>query len=247
MEWAQIVVTVISAVLSFGAVIVIYRGIENSILSDKVDRERVNELRQDLDREREWRREQSATIESLQKEQERDRRDIAKHVVFLDQCDAMVKARDVVIEQLRRDAEAHRVFVAQLERKLKIASAHGRFLVANTLKALLVIDDDRMVSESINDFVQKAGYRIHLASTGAEGINIYREHHGDIGLIILDIRMPDMTGFEVRDELLKINPNAPIVISSGYAGEQIDESIRRLDKPYRIADLIALISEYLDK
>jgi len=64
---------------------------------------------------------------------------------------------------------------------------------------ILVIDDDRSICESLDLYLSEEGYECHTAVTGTDGLNKFVQVQPD--LVILDIRLPDIDGFTVLEEL----------------------------------------------
>ena len=85
---------------------------------------------------------------------------------------------------------------------------------------ILIVDDDEAVLDMLNDMVTFAGWQTKTASRGAECLSIVEEHRP--GLIILDLMMPVMSGFEVLTNL-KRNPatrDIPVIINSALGNDQ---------------------------
>lgn len=81
---------------------------------------------------------------------------------------------------------------------------------------ILLVDDEVILRQTGSLLLEHMGYKVILAENGAEAVTIYREKHDEIDCIILDIVMPVMNGKEAFEHLIKINPEAKIVISSGF-------------------------------
>jgi len=90
---------------------------------------------------------------------------------------------------------------------------------------MLVIDDDDGVRKLIRRFLEAEGYRVCLASDGAEGLAwLNRE---SVNLILLDLKMPGMNGPEFLKEMRKINHELPVIVATGYPdGDLIAEAVR---------------------
>ncbi len=116
--------------------------------------------------------------------------------------------------------------------------------------SLLIIDDEEAVRHALADILTEEGIEVLLAADGATGVAIY-EQHPQIQLIILDLSMPGLSGEETLRQLQTINPNAPIVLSSGYHQWEIGRRIPGLkvkgflQKPYNIAALLNEIRQHL--
>ena len=66
-------------------------------------------------------------------------------------------------------------------------------------RTILIIEDDRFISDMYSRNLQKAGYNVTVAVTGQDGINAGLAHHFDV--ILLDIMLPEKRGMEVLAEL----------------------------------------------
>lgn len=77
---------------------------------------------------------------------------------------------------------------------------------------ILVIDDQALVRKAVKKVLEKGGYEVIRASSGKEGIENLREIE-NIDLIILDVEMPDMNGFDTFEKIqsMKLFSNIPII------------------------------------
>lgn len=81
-------------------------------------------------------------------------------------------------------------------------------------RILLLVDDEENILLSLTRVFRKDGYRILMAGTGAEGLALLSEH--DIGVIVSDHRMPEMTGTEFLCQVKQKYPNSVRIMLSGY-------------------------------
>ena len=116
---------------------------------------------------------------------------------------------------------------------------------------ILVIDDDDMNREIIEAFLLLADYRVEQAHDGADGLEKGLRLHPD--LILLDIRLPDISGYEVCRQF-KSHPQTqavPVVLMSGYADEDVGEAVRAsgadafLERPFSGAKLLDCVRQHL--
>ncbi len=114
---------------------------------------------------------------------------------------------------------------------------------------LLLIDDEEEIRIATKELLEAEGFKVYTAGDGAEGINIYREHRDEIDLIILDLNMPKMSGKETLAQLLLLNPNVKVIISTGYITESEKEEVGGvagfIEKPFDINKLVKVIGEIL--
>ncbi|WP_456398799.1 chemotaxis protein CheY [Mesoaciditoga sp.] len=86
-------------------------------------------------------------------------------------------------------------------------------------KKVLIVDDAAFMRMLLKDIVTKAGYEVvGEASNGAEAVEKYKELKPDI--VTMDITMPEMNGIEATKEIMKIDPNANIIMCSAM-GQQM--------------------------
>jgi CheY-like chemotaxis protein len=119
-------------------------------------------------------------------------------------------------------------------------------------KTILIVDDEEVVLNVGRHGLERAGYNVLTASSGADAVEIFRERHEEIGLVILDMTMPRMSGEETFRALRDIQGDARIIVSSGYsrsdAALRFDaESIEDfLQKPYRTNELVAMVTKVIE-
>ena len=112
---------------------------------------------------------------------------------------------------------------------------------------VLLIDDEEMIRKSANEALHRLGYDVTLAEDGLEGIRLYKEAlqgAESFDAVLLDLTIPGGIGGEeaVRD-LLRIDPGARVIASSGYSNDPVMANFRKygfrdvIIKPYRIDDL----------
>lgn len=82
---------------------------------------------------------------------------------------------------------------------------------------ILLVDDEEVILEVGEKILKALGYQPLVAKGGIKAIEIFKEHHGSIDLVILDIIMPQMSGGEVFDRLKEISPGVKVLLSSGYS------------------------------
>ena len=107
----------------------------------------------------------------------------------------------------------------------------------------LVVDDEQPVRDVVARMLRRLGFETLSAENGAEAIEVLEAHPGEIRVILLDMTMPVMSGREALVELRKIDPNVPVVMSSGFNQEAAltglaeDGAIHFLQKPYQLPEL----------
>lgn len=117
---------------------------------------------------------------------------------------------------------------------------------------VMIVDDEDFVTLLAQRVLTDEGYRVVTARDGLQAIEIYRKLRDQVALIILDFTMPVMDGSDTFAELLTINPQVPVVLSSGFAEqERLRTMLARglrgfIPKPYTQQKLLTQIRSTLD-
>lgn len=89
---------------------------------------------------------------------------------------------------------------------------------------ILLVEDSATCRAAVEAVLATAGYIVVTAATGAQALEILRR--GDIDLVILDLLLPDVSGNEILEEVMR-GPRVPVVVLSAELGE-LRESLRHL-------------------
>ncbi len=114
---------------------------------------------------------------------------------------------------------------------------------------ILVIEDDPAVAEALVEGIGSDGYRVHREATAAGGMRAARTQHPQ--LIVLDVRLPDGSGYDVCRELRRAGLHQPILMLT-VQGDEVDQVLGLeagaddyILKPYRLRELLARIRAQL--
>lgn len=110
---------------------------------------------------------------------------------------------------------------------------------------LLVIEDEELIAKGIRSACISEGFVCHVAFNGTEGIEMIQFY--DYDAVILDLILPDMSGFQILERIKTIKKNTPVVILSGLSS--IDDKVKcltagaddYLTKPFSKIELLARI------
>jgi CheY-like chemotaxis protein len=90
---------------------------------------------------------------------------------------------------------------------------------------ILLVEDEEQVRVIAKIMLEMFGFTVLEAVNGREGLELYGEYGANITLVITDIGMPVMDGYEMFRELKKFNPSLPIIISSGFSDYEVASRI----------------------
>lgn len=120
-------------------------------------------------------------------------------------------------------------------------------------ETILIVDDEATVLKLMQRSLEKSGYRVLTANDGEEGLALFKQHTGEIQLVITDMSMPGMDGPEMVAAIHKISPSLPILGTSGLNTNPDMETHRALGlqkilgKPCDSQTILQAIRQVLDE
>lgn len=114
---------------------------------------------------------------------------------------------------------------------------------------ILVVDDEQTVRQFVEAVLQREGYSVLEASNGGEALDIFRIRQEDISLVLLDLGMPEMSGYEALAEIQVLDPDARVAIITGLEpDEERLPGIRGiLTKPFSPQEALKLVRGILEE
>ena len=120
-------------------------------------------------------------------------------------------------------------------------------------ESVLLIDDEEDVLEMMHTMIEKLGYQVISKNSSIQALDTFRNHPRQFDLVITDQTMPEMTGMELIDQLIRIRPDIPVILCTGYM-ERVGEDNAGASgigayvmKPVRISDISVKIRKLLDQ
>jgi two-component system, cell cycle sensor histidine kinase and response regulator CckA len=109
-------------------------------------------------------------------------------------------------------------------------------------QTILLVDDHRSVRAAVRAVLERAGHAVLEAASGERAVEIAQAHPGPIDMLVADVVMPGMDGFEVARSVRTLRPGARVLFMSGHLGNAHAEDVARkrasfLPKPFAAADL----------
>ena len=120
-------------------------------------------------------------------------------------------------------------------------------------ETILLVDDEAMILDVGKAMLEKLGYRVVVADGGGPAIEVILKLGNEIDLVILDLIMPNMDGNKTFDRIREIQPDCPVMISSGYSiNGQAAEIMKRgcdgfIQKPFQLSTISQAVRKILDK
>lgn len=117
---------------------------------------------------------------------------------------------------------------------------------------VLVIDDEEAVRDVVASMLTARKYEVICAADGEEGLALFRDHRHEIQVVLLDLNMPKMGGDATLTEILRIDPDARVVMTSGYNEQDTVQHFAGrglagfLQKPFVTKELLAKIQGIIE-
>ena len=130
------------------------------------------------------------------------------------------------------------------------ADSADTILAAGTI---LIADDDEGLRSVLADVLRGLGYRVLEARDGEDAVEIARTHRGDLDLLIADLVMPRLSGYEAAEGVRQLHPQIAVLFISGYVDERSlawkepSPSMLFLPKPFSISELEEAVASLIDR
>jgi CheY-like chemotaxis protein len=117
---------------------------------------------------------------------------------------------------------------------------------------ILVVDDETALRTLGSKLLENFGYEALMAESGEQALEVYQAARDRVSLVVMDLNMPGMGGLNSLKRLREIDPQARVLVASGYYSPQLVDECRQagaagfLNKPYRRAELLDAIQNILE-
>jgi nitrogen-specific signal transduction histidine kinase/ActR/RegA family two-component response regulator len=118
---------------------------------------------------------------------------------------------------------------------------------------ILFVDDEIQITKLWSQLLKRLGYVVTTKNSSLEALGLFRSNANDFDLVITDMTMPNMTGDELSIELMKIRPDIPIILCTGYNKKISDKIALKIGikafayKPMVQIDLTKTVRKVLDE
>ena len=106
---------------------------------------------------------------------------------------------------------------------------------------ILIVDDMKEIREILSSFLEEDGYVIYTAENGKKALELIKEK--EIDMVLTDVRMPEMNGYDLTKIIKKMNPKIGIIIMTAYTSIYTEGDIRKIgaddfiSKPFNLTDV----------
>ena len=117
---------------------------------------------------------------------------------------------------------------------------------------ILLVEDEPMLLELLKSVFEEDGYRVVAAADGEQAVEIFRQKKNEIGVVLTDMGLPKLGGWEMFEKLRVIDPNVKVILASGFVDSEMrNEAIKKgamdfIQKPYIPNTILKRTREVLD-
>jgi DNA-binding NtrC family response regulator len=118
-------------------------------------------------------------------------------------------------------------------------------------EVILIAEDDVQQLKAMRILLEAQGYRVLSAKDGMEAVELYHRFKNEIALVVLDIRMPKLNGWDAFQKMKKENPQLKALVATAYATPEVRSGLTRGElrglfiKPYSVERFLARVSELI--
>jgi CheY-like chemotaxis protein len=120
-------------------------------------------------------------------------------------------------------------------------------------ETILLAEDEDSLRRAATRLLEKHGYRVLAAASGTDALQLFRDHAGEIDLVVADVVMPGLGGPQLAGELRRSGCTVKVLFTSGYTERDVQETKALapdepfLAKPWTVTDLLTRVREVLDQ
>ena len=165
----------------------------------------------------------------------------------------IIKAHEgtIAVDSRVGEGTAFRIYFPALVDRQPARTRPRPAAVAGQGEHILCVDDEPALVELLRDQLETLGYRVSAYVSPLEALSDFRAHPLDFDVLLTDFTMPGMSGADLAEQILRVRPDLPVVMATGYGHVVTEERVRELgvrpllQKPFSMALLGEAIQDAL--
>jgi CheY-like chemotaxis protein len=116
---------------------------------------------------------------------------------------------------------------------------------------LLIVEDEELLMELLRSLLESEGYTVLTAQDGETAVALYKQHQDRIALVLTDLGLPKLSGWETFRTILGMNPQVKVIVATGYLEPLAREEMAHagaddfVQKPYSASEIVRKVREVL--
>ena len=132
---------------------------------------------------------------------------------------------DITVKSEPGQGSTFTVLLTRLEQETEMEGQTNDHSIASGSERIMFVDDESAMVKLGEQMLKQLGYQVDVKTSAVEALAAFRDQPDRYDLVMTDMTMPNMTGDNLARVLMKIRPNIPIIICTGFS-HQIDEKRR---------------------
>jgi two-component system, cell cycle sensor histidine kinase and response regulator CckA len=119
-------------------------------------------------------------------------------------------------------------------------------------ETILLVEDEEQLLDLLSLLLEESGYQVLTAADGEAAVELFRQHRNEIAVVLSDLGLPKLGGWEAFLQMKSINPNVKAVLASGYFDPELKQEIIKsgakyfVQKPYQPPAVLMIIRQIID-
>lgn len=160
---------------------------------------------------------------------------------------------EIVVNSIPKEGSTFYVYLPVTDKAFKVEKQRVEGTVLKGKGHILLVDDEQQVLSVEKRLLEKLGYSVEAHGSAESALTRFREEPQCFDLVLTDMTMPKMTGDQLARELIRIRPDLPVIICTGYSRQLTEESVRAIGikgllyKPVELSQLAGTLNSALSE
>ena len=158
------------------------------------------------------------------------------------------------VDSVPGEGTTFHIFFPLVEEPIRQRKAHLERPALQGSETVILAEDQLEIRTVLVEFLESKGYKVLEAESGRDAVTLAEQYPGVIDVLVTDVIMPRLRGFDVAGEIRRLHPNVRVILISGYSEEALAENgllsepnAVLLQKPFEPEDLALKIRELLSE
>jgi CheY-like chemotaxis protein len=160
---------------------------------------------------------------------------------------------DIRVNSTVDEGTTFNVYLPLMEKATKTISNDAPEIMETGTERILIVDDEVPIAKLEKQILERLGYTVTIKTSSIDALELFTINPYEFDLLLTDMSMPVMTGIDMAKEIVKLRPDIPIILCTGFSEQISEESMKEagikklLMKPVVKYDMAKMVRMVLDK